>query len=531
MRAGFPYLTYLVLVPLGAALVAAVVPKRLTWAVRAAGVIGATGALALAVTVLVLFKTNVAGFQLTAGHDWVRSLGISWSLGVDGISLFLVLLTVVLVPLGLYGAPERVNEKGFIAWMLILEGGCLGAFLSTDVLLFFAFFELTLVPVYFLITGWGETRQRNQAATKFFVYTFVASAFMLVGIVALVAIHASQTGVTTFDLAALSHTHLSGAAGVLLFLAFTAAFVVKAPVFPFHTWSPDAYAESPASGGVLLGGVMAKLGTYGIVRFDLQLFPHTVVSLAPLFLTLGVVGILYGGIVAAVQRNWKRLIAYSSLAHMGFIVLGLFALSNEAISGAVLQMVNHGVYTAGLFLLVAFLARRTGTIDVTRISGLQRYAPVLAGFFTLVMLASIGVPGLNGFVGEFLILAGTFLTHRWWAVVATTGVILAAVYFLWAYQQAFHGRPEVPAIDAAPTPADDGATRTHDLGRAERIVLIPVVVAIVFLGVYPKPVLDRINPTVRQLVSHVELAGHTPAPVVGPGDGPVGPASAAGVTK
>jgi NADH-quinone oxidoreductase subunit M len=413
--------------------------------------------------------------------------------------------------------------------MLLLEGSCLGAFLSTDVILFFAFFELTLVPTYFLIAGWGESR-RAAAATKFFVYTFVASAFMFVGIVALVAIHESQTGVTTFDLAALTHTHLSTPAGVLLFLAFTAGFAVKAPIFPFHTWSPSAYSESPASGAIILGGVMAKLGTYGIVRFDLELFPHAVVDMAPFFLVLGIVGILYGGVVAAVQHNFKRLIAYSSLAHMGFIVLGLFALSGEAVSGAVLQMINHGIYTAGLFLLVLFLARRTGTIDVTRFSGLQRKAPLLAGFFTLVMLASIGVPGLNGFIGEFLILAGTFLTHRWYAVVATIGVIVAAVYFLWAYQEAFHGEPR--GLDGGPV-AEEGPAARYDLRWVEKIVLAPVVLAIVFLGVYPKPVLDRINPTVNQLVAHVESAGATPAPLVGPGSaGPAGPTqAAAGATK
>jgi NADH-quinone oxidoreductase subunit M len=531
MLAGFPYLTYLVLGPIGAALVVATLPRHRLVAIRTVGAIGVAGTMALAITVLVLFKAGIPGYQLATFHRWVPSLGIAWSLGVDGISLFLVLLTVFLVPLAIYGAPERVNEKGYLAWMLLLESGCLGAFCARDVLVFFAFFELTLVPTYFLIAGWGEER-RAAAATKFFVYTFVASAFMLVGIVALVAIHASQTGVTTFDITALGATHLSGTAGVLLLLAFTAAFVVKAPVFPFHTWSPDAYAESPAGASVLLGGVMAKLGTYGIIRFDLELFPHATRTLAPLFLTLGVIGILYGAIVAAVQRNLKRLVAYSSLAHMGFIVLGLFALSGEAVSGAVLQMVNHGVYTAGLFLLIAAIARRTGSVDVGRLSGLQRTLPVLAACFTVVMLASIGVPGLNGFVGEFLILAGTFLTHRWWAVVAIVGVILAAVYFLWAYQEAFHGHPteELEGGGDAPQSA-------RDLGWRERAVIAPIIVAIVFLGVYPKPVLDRINPTVDTLVARVALLGGPDAPPSGPVisgvpvGGPVGPAQSTGASK
>ncbi len=310
----------------------------------------------------------------------------------------------------------------------------------------------------------------------------------------------------TFDVRALASTHLSGPVGIALFLAFTAAFAVKAPIWPFHTWSPSAYREAPAAGSVILAGIMAKLGTYGVVRFDLELFPHASVVLAPLFLTLGVVGILYGGIVAAVQRDLKRLVAFSSLAHLGFIVLGLFALSGQGVSGAVLQMTNHGLYTAALFLLIAMIYRRRGTFDVRRMRGLQRAAPMMAAVFIVVVMASIGVPGLNGFVGEFLILLGTFLTHRWWAVVAVVGTILAAVYLLWAYQQAFHGPPE---------PAVEGEQPFSDLTWREGAVLAPLVVLIVFLGVWPKPVLDRITPSVDALVTHVQRAGGAVVPLTG----------------
>ena len=358
------------------------------------------------------------------------------------------------------------------------------------------------MPVYFLIVGWGHER-RGYAATKFFLYTLAASAFLLVGILALVAIHANQTGVTTFDVRSLADTHLSGTAGVLLFLAFTAAFAVKAPIFPFHTWSPDAYRESPAAGAVVLAGVMAKLGTYGIVRFDLELFPKAVVTLAPLLLTLGVIGIIYGGVVAAVQRDLKRLVAYSSLAHLGFIVVGAFALTGPALSGAVLQMVNHGIYTAALFLLIAMIYRRLGSFSTSDLSGLQSKAPVLAGVFTLTMLASIGVPGLNGFVGEFLILSGTFLTHRWWAVVATAGVVVAAVYLLWAYQQVFHGTPT--ARESAFT----------EMTWREGLYMAPLVTIIVVLGVFPGPVLNRISPSVDMLVTHIEQVAHPKIPVNG----------------
>jgi NADH-quinone oxidoreductase subunit M len=501
----FPYLTTLVLVPVGAAILVMVVPRTATWAVRAVGMAASLGVLGIAAAMLAAFQSNDGGYQMVTTHVFASPLGISWTLGVDGISLFLVLMSALLFPITLAGATERRNPKAFTVWVLILEAGCLGSFLSLDLMLFFLFFEATLVPVYFIIGGWGHER-RGYAATKFFLYTFLASAVMFVGILALVFIHQGQTGVTTFDIRQLASTHLSGTAGVLLFLAFTTAFVVKAPVFPFHTWSPDAYSEAPAGGAILLAGIMAKLGTYGIVRFDLGLFPHAVVVLAPLLLTLGVIGILYGGIVAAVQRDLKRLVAYSSLAHMGFIVLGAFALTGEALSGAVLQMVNHGLYTAALFLLIAMIYRRRQTFMIPRLRGLQRTAPVMAGVFTLVMLASIGVPGLNGFVGEFLILAGTFLTHRWWVVAAVGGIVIAAVYLLWAYQQVFHGRSEELAGEEQPF---------REMTWREGLVMAPLVVLIVFLGVYPKPVLDRISPSVDNLVAHVEVVAHPKIPTLG----------------
>jgi len=296
------------------------------------------------------------------------------------------------------------------------------------------------------------------------------------------------------------HTHLSGTEGVLLFLAFTAAFAVKAPIFPFHTWSPDAYSESPTAVAILLVAVMAKLGTYGIIRFDLNLFPQASRTLAPLLLTLAVIGITYGALVACAQRDLKRLLAYSSLAQIGFIALGTFALNSQGLSGGVLQMVNHGLVIATLFILVGWLYERRGTWQIGSLKGLQSPAPVLAGVFTLAMLASIGVPGLNGFVGEFLILIGTFVAHRWWAVAATAGVVIAAVYLLWGYQQVFHGEP---------TEAD---RTTRDLSVNERLIVAPLVILIVLLGVFPKPVLDRITPSVNRLVIHVDTVTNTPVP-------------------
>ena len=502
----FPFLTVLILLPAGAAVVAALVPSSLgeraqRMTVQAVGLAGSLATLALAITVAVRYQAGDGGFRLVSQHVWAPTLGISWHLGVDGISVFLVLMAALLFPLALVAGKVDHNPRSFVTWLLLLEAGCLGSFVSLDLILFFLFFELTLVPVYFVIAGWGFAR-RAYAAIKFFVYTFLGSAFLLVGIVAVAFLHQRQTGHLTFDLVALSTTHLGLASQVLLFLAFTAAFAVKAPVFPFHTWSPDAYAEAPTGGAVILAAVMAKMGTYGILRFDLTLFPRAVVDLAPLLLTLGVIGILYGGIVACVTRDLKRLVAYSSLAHLGFVVLGTFALTTQGVTGGVLQMVNHGLVIAVLFIVIGWIYERRRTWQADQLRGLQRAAPVLAAVFTVAMLAAIGLPGLNGFAGEFLVLTGTFLTHRWWAVAATGGVVLAALYLLWAYQQAFHHEP------------DEANASVRDLSWREGAVVAPLIVLIVVLGVYPKPVLDRITPSVDRLVHHVEGATGTNQPAV-----------------
>lgn len=502
----FPFLTVLVLLPAGAAVVAALAPRLFSEARQrlAVEVVGATAmlsTLALAITIAVRFKIQ-GGFQMVSNHSWTGQLGIGWHLGVDGISLFLILMSAVLFPIAMLGASVKRDPRTFVVWMLLLESACLGSFVSLDLVLFFLFFELTLIPVYFIIAGWGFEKRAN-AAVKFFLYTFFGSAFLLVGIVTLAVLHDQQTGTLTFDLVSLSHTHLSTTAQVLLFLSFTAAFAVKAPVFPFHTWSPDAYSEAPTSGSVILASVMAKLGTYGIIRFDLSLFPRAVVDLAPLLLTLGVIGILYGAIVACAQRDLKRLVAYSSLAHLGFIILGTFALTTQALSGSVLQMVNHGLVTAAAFILIGWIYERRRSWQTTELRGLQRPAPILAAIFTVVMMASLGLPGLNSFVGEFLILSGTFITHRWWAVVATVGVIFSAIYILWAYQQVFHHRP------------DEANAKTRDLNWREGLVMVPLIGLIIFLGVYPKPLLDRINPSVTALVNQVEAANHSHQPTPG----------------
>jgi NADH-quinone oxidoreductase subunit M len=490
--AGFPYLTALVVVPAAGAAATAVVPRSRPELARVVGLIASLLTAALGVAVLVEFNGGHGAFQLVSHHIWLKDWGISWKLGVDGISLFLVLLSVLLFPIAIVGPEVHRDLKGYVAWMLLLEAGCIGVFLALDLFLFFLFWELVLVPMYFLIGGWGYER-RVYAALKFFLYTMVGSALMLVGILTLAFLHQRATGTLTFDLVRLANDQsLAQNTARWLFLAFAASFAIKVPIFPLHTWLPDAHTEAPTGGSVILAGILLKLGTYGFVRFGLYLFPKAVVDLAPFFLTLGVIGIIYGAIVATVQRDLKRLVAYSSVAHLGFIVLGTFGLSRQGIEGGVLQMVNHGLSTGALFLLVGMLYERRHTRQISELGGIQKAAPVFAGVFTVVMLSSIGLPGLNGFVGEFLVLIGTFVTHRWWAVVATAGVILAAVYMLWAYQRVFQGKPE-------------GANSSFpEMTWRERLIMAPLLAFIVFLGVYPKPVLDRVGPTVTALVKHVE---------------------------
>ena len=489
---GFPLLSAIVMVPVIGAIVVALLPARRVDLVKVLGVSATVVVAALCGVLISDFRTGDAGFQFVSEHSWIDALGISWKLGVDGISLCLVLLTAVLFPIALLGPKVVRNNKAYVAWMLVLEAGCLGSFLALDLFLFFVFFEVVLVPMYFLIAGWGH-EDRERAAMKFFLFTLAGSAFLFVGVVAVAFLHRAETGTMTFDLVALAEGPVPmGSSAHWLFAAFAVAFAVKTPIFPVHTWLPDAHTQASTAGSVILAGVMLKLGTYGLVRFGLYLFPEPAADLAPVLLTLAVVGVTYGAVVAAMQSDLKRLVAYSSVAHLGFIVMGTFALEGRALSGSVLQMVNHGLSTGALFLLVGMIDARRHTRSIPELGGLQRAAPALAAVFTVVMLSSIGVPGLNGFVGEFLILVGTFVAHRWWAVVATAGVVLAAVYLLWAYQRVFHGEPS------------EANASIRDLDWREAAVLAPLVALIIFLGVYPKAALDRIEPSVERLLTHVQ---------------------------
>jgi NADH-quinone oxidoreductase subunit M len=493
METSFPILTMLVVTPVIGAFATAIVGNRRPELVKLVALVSAVFTGALSLWLAASFESGEAGFQFVSKHTWIDAWGISWHLGVDGISLLLVVLTGVLFPLAMLGADPHHDYKPYLSWLLLLEAGVMGSFLSLDLFVFFIFFEIVLVPMYFLIGGWGYDN-RIYAATKFFIFTMFGSAFMLVGIIATVFLARDNgVGELTFDLVVIAErAEFPLATGRWLFFAFAVAFAVKVPIFPLHTWLPDAHTQAPTAGSVILAGVMLKLGTYGLLRFGLYLFPEAALWSRPLWLTLAVVGILYGAIVATMQKDLKRLVAYSSIAHLGFIVLGTFAVTSQAITGSVLQMVNHGLSTGALFLLVGWIYERRHTRVIAELRGIQSVAPIFAAGFMIVMLSSIGVPGLNGFIGEYLILVGSFPAARWWTVAAAAGVILAALYLLWAYQRVFHGEP-------------DEANRSFaELKLREGAVLAVFIGLIVFTGVYPKPLIDRVEPSVDALITHVE---------------------------
>ncbi len=493
-QATFPVLTALVLIPAAGVLVLLLMPRSRPDLLKLVALATSALCAALAAWLLVEFDAeSAAAFGFVERYEWIGGWGVSWHAGVDGLSLFLVVMTAAMFLLVIAGVRAEHSPKPYYAWLLLLEAGCLGTFVALDLIMFFVFFEVVLVPMYFLIGGWGHGR-RAYAATKFFLFTMFGSALMLVAAVALAFLHASAAGsAVTFDLVTIAESQsLATGTARWLFLAFALAFAVKVPLFPVHTWLPDAHTNAPTAGSVILAAVMLKLGTYGLVRFGLYLFPEASVHFAPLMVTLGVIGIIYGAVAAAMQSDLKRLVAYSSVAHLGFIVIGIFAINTEGITGGVLQMVNHGVSTGALFLLVGMIYERLHTREISELGGLQKPAPRLAAVFTVVMLSSIGLPGLNGFVGELLVLLGAFNAHRWWAVVAAAGVILAAVYLLWAYQRVFHG------------PVSESNAGIRDLRWREGLLMAPLLVAIVLMGVYPKPVIERIEPAVDAVIAHVE---------------------------
>ena len=496
-------LTWLILLPLVGAILVGVLPRQRKELHLPLGITLSVLPLALAAYLFWVFEP-VAAYQFTEHHVWYEPWGIAWSLGVDGISMPMVGLTTLLVPIALAASTAITDRtKEFVVNTLLLEAGMIGVFLSLDLFLFFVFFEAILVPMYFIIGIWGSER-RVYAALKFFIYTAFGSALMLAGIIALAITHGEQAGTFSFALSDLTSLDLSPGAERWLFAVFALAFAIKVPLFPVHTWLPDAHTEAPTAGSVLLAGVLLKLGTYGLLRFNLTLFPEASVDAVWIMGILAVIGIIYGAAVAIVQRDLKRLVAYSSVSHLGFIVLGTFALTSGSLQGAVIQNVNHGLSTGALFLIVGMIYERRHTKLIAEFGGLQKSMPMLAGFFLFMTFASIGLPGLNGFVGEFLVLIGSYTTLPVLAVIAAFGVILAAIYLLWAYERVFTGLPE-----------KEENRLLADLSVREVALLAPLAALVLVLGLYPNVLLDKIAPSTEALLDHVEASTGYQVPVPG----------------
>ena len=494
--------------PLFGALALFLFPRSAHGAIRTFSLVVTTVVFFLSLKLLFGFQTN-AEMQFVRNLPWIPSLGISYKIGIDGMSLFLVLLVTFLMPISVLSTFEAITQrvKEFYFCMLLLETAMIGAFVSLDLFLFYIFWEMMLIPMYFLIGIWGGER-RIYATIKFFIYTMVGSLLMLVAILVLAFTYKGQTGEITFELSKLYGVHLSSGTQWLLFLAFGLSFAIKVPMFPFHTWLPDAHVEAPTAGSVILAGVLLKMGGYGFLRFAMPIFPEAAIKAIPLIVTLAIIGIIYGALVAMVQQDVKKLVAYSSVSHLGFVMLGLFALNTQAVEGAVYQMLSHGLSTGALFLLVGVIYERRHTRMISAFGGLARSMPVYAVFFMIVMLSSIGLPGLNGFIGEFLILIGAFKAKALWAVLAASGVVLGAIYMLWMYQRVFFGQAKNG--HGAAKHGDGGAEHENgghgplkDLNLREIVVFLPILAMIFFMGVYPKPFLRRMEPAVNKFVAQV----------------------------
>jgi len=491
----FPILTSLVALPIAGALLLLLVRDDEAHEALARQVALVVSVLVFVETLLLWwhFNPGSAEFQFVERHEWIPAFGISYAVGVDGISLFLVVLTAFLTPIALLSSWESVHKKtrAFCCCVLLLESAMIGVFVSLDLFLFYVFWDAMLIPMYFLIGIWGYER-RVYAAVKFLLYTMAGSVLMLLAILGMAVLSRSATGHYSFDLVELYALQVPANLQFWFFLAFALAFAIKVPLFPFHTWLPDAHVEAPTAGSVILAGVLLKMGTYGLVRFAFPLFPLAATFFAPYLGFLAVVGIVYGALVAMVQPDMKKLVAYSSVSHLGFVVLGITAMNVQGTQGAVYQMLNHGVSTGGLFLIVGMLSDRRHTRLISEFGGLKSVMPRLVAVFLLVTLSSIGLPGLNGFVGEFLILLGTFTANPRLASFAASGVILSAVYMLWMFQRVNYG-PVTNEKNAA----------LADLKPREWAAILPIIAMVLLMGILPNLFLRPIEPSVERMLNQV----------------------------
>ncbi len=469
------------------------VPKERHDSIKSVALIVAVITMLLSFWLYGMFDPVASGMQFERDIPWVTSIGIHYHIGIDGISLLLILLTTVLTVLAILSSWNSITQgvKGYYISMLLLQVGMIGVFVALDLFLFYVFWEVMLVPMYFIIGLWGGPR-RVYAAIKFVLFTMFGSLLMLVAILYLLFAYQSYSGEYSFDLLKIMEMPIAYHAQLYLFGAFALAFAIKVPLFPFHTWLPDAHVQAPTAGSVILAGVLLKMGTYGFVRICLPMFPEATVAYMPYISILAVIAIIYGALVAMVQKDVKSLVAFSSVSHMGFVMLGMFALNMQGMEGAVLQMLNHGVSTGALFLIVGMIYDRRHTRLIEEFGGLAKVMPVYSAFFMIVTLSSIGLPLTNGFVGEFLILLGAFKAHMVLGIIAASGVVFAACYMLWMFQRVVFGQVTNPANE-----------NLKDINWRERIILIPLVALIFWIGIYPKPFFDRIEPAAQTILNKV----------------------------
>jgi NADH-quinone oxidoreductase subunit M len=492
-------LTYLLAVPIVGSLLLIFINKEKEQTIKYVGLIVSLVAFIISLIIYFDFNDQSGGFQFIHKVNWISGLNISYHVGIDGLSMLLILLTTFLTPLTLISSWSGIKNKvkEFTFFMLFLELGMLGVFASLDMFLFYVFWEAMLIPMYFIIGIWGGER-RIYASIKFFIYTMAGSLLMLVAIIWLCVYSADLLGGFTTNLLDLYKTGptIDTTIQGFLFLAFALSFAIKVPLFPFHTWLPDAHVEAPTPGSVILAGVLLKMGTYGFLRFNLPLFPQASIDYSGLISVLAVIGIIYGALVAMVQTDMKKLVAYSSVSHLGFVMLGIFALNQEAVQGAVIQMINHGLSTGALFLLVGMIYERTHTRKIADYGGIAKIVPFFSFTLLFTSLSSIGLPGLNGFIGEFLILTGAFkstvLGSWWYTVFAATGVIFAAVYLLWMYKKVAFGEVTNPEMK-----------NVTDLNFREKLILIPIFIFIIWIGIYPTTFLKVSDKTSENIIKMV----------------------------
>jgi len=488
------YLSLILYTPLAGALVLLLVDKRNESAIRWIANVTAFAGFVISVPLWFWYNPASAEFQFIERAPWIPSIGAEYYLGVDGLSVLLILLTTMMGCIAVLSSWTAITErvKEYYIFLLVLQTGMLGAFMALDFLLFFLFWEVMLVPMYFLIGIWGSAN-RLYSAIKFFLYTLVGSVVMLLGILALYFYNSSVTGVYTFDITQFHRlTNLPFNLQWWVFLAFFLGFAIKVPMFPFHTWLPDAHTDAPTAGSVILAAVLLKMGTYGFLRFSLPILPQASRHFVPMMVFLSIIGIVYGALVALAQKDWKRLVAYSSVSHMAMVMLGMFALNPVGITGSVVQQLNHGISTGALFLIVGIVYERRHTREISEYGGLSKVMPVFAAVFMIMTMSSIGLPALNGFIGEFLILQGVFVASKAWAAFAASGVVLGAAYMLYLYQRTMFGKIENPKNE-----------RLLDLSQREFATFAPLLVLAVWMGLYPAPFLKRLETSVRHIVTRV----------------------------